>query len=77
MRTINSTEEARAILRTDKTLMIRMGMDFRCWIQQGVKNADGILTADGKIVAQISKEVFDALEPGMDQAFCSEYFQRG
>lgn len=75
MRMITTIEEAKATLAQDKSLMIRMDMDFHCWMQEGVRNVDNHLVAQGKKVALLSDEVFYALIPEMDQVFCSEYFQ--
>lgn len=76
MNVISTVEEAKAILARDKSLMIRMDMDFCCWIQEGVRDESNNLVANGKKVAQLTGEVFDSLIPEMDQIFCSEYFQK-
>lgn len=76
MNVISTVEEAKAILAQDKNLMIRMGNDFCCWIQEGVRDESNNLVANGKKVARLTDEVFDALIPEMDQVFCSEYFQK-
>lgn len=75
MNLISTVEEAKAILVQDKNLMIRMGNDFNCWIQMGLRDEDNNLVANGRKVAQLTKEVFDALIPELDQAFFPEYFQ--
>lgn len=75
MKTISSVTDAKALLAQNKDLMIRMDNNLNCWMQMGVRDADNNLVANGKKVALLSQEVFDALVPEMDQVFCSEYFQ--
>jgi hypothetical protein len=76
MEKIFSLEEAKALLAQDENLMIRMAMDSSCWIQEGKRDEDNNLVANGKKIAELDASVFDALIPEMDQVFCSEYFQK-
>jgi len=75
MKTISSVEDAKALLKQNKDLMIRMDNNLNCWMQMGVRDANNNLVANGEKVAQLSEDVFDALVREMEQVFCSEYFQ--
>jgi hypothetical protein len=75
MQTITTIDSAKTLLATDSSLMIKMEMDFSCWIQQGIRDENDTLVAQGPKVAQLAEDVFDTLIPEMDQVYCSEYFQ--
>lgn len=72
---ITTIDAAKALLATDSSLMIKMEMDFSCWIQQGTRDESDVLVAQGPKAAQLAEDVFHALIPEMDQVYCSEYFQ--
>jgi hypothetical protein len=75
MQMITTIDAAKTFLATDSSLMIKMEMNFSCWIQQGIRDENDNLVAQGPKVAQLAEDVFDALIPEMDQVYCSEYFQ--
>lgn len=72
---ISNLDEAKQMLASDKSLMIRMDNAFDCWIQEGNRDENGNLVANGRKVARLSCQVFDALVPSLEQVFCSEFFQ--
>lgn len=72
---VSNLDEANQILASDKSLMISMDNNFECWIQAGIRDENGNLVANGRRVARLSNDVFDALIPSMAQVFCSEFFQ--
>lgn len=76
MNIVSSLVDAKRILAKDQTLMIRMDNDFACWIQEGMRDTDGNLVANGRKVAPLAEDVFHELAREMDQVFCSEFFQR-
>ncbi|WP_432263023.1 hypothetical protein [Cupriavidus sp. TMH.W2] len=68
--------QAREILAQDPRYVISMDMDFHCWIREGVPNHDGVPVARGRIIAPLCPEVFQRLGAEMEQAYCSEFYQR-
>lgn len=73
---IEDVDKARAILLKNPQFVVYMNMDFQCWIREGVPDSAGIPVARGPFVARISEPVFDCLRVEMEQAYCSEFYQR-
>lgn len=75
MDTVTNLEDAKQILSKNPNLMIRMDNAFACWIQEGTRDCQGNLVANGQTIAALAENVFHELAPEMEQVFCSEYFQ--
>lgn len=73
---IESIERARQILAQDAKFVINMDKHFRCWIQTGELESDGLPIGRGPFVAEISGTVFDTLIEEMEQKYCSEFYQK-